>query len=165
MSALAWGTPARTGRAYGLDLVSTGYAYPSLVIDNDEFFARASQPLAWWRPSDGAVPILSGRDLTGGGTWMGLNAAGRLALVTNVREPGRQDKPLAPRRACRAMRSAGPQTAKVVRTWHAALRRHCRSKRRCSPAAVLRQSPGTAKIRRLLPAPGNLRVVKHGTRW
>lgn len=65
--------------------------FPIVLASNrDEFFARASQPLAWWRPSDGAAPILSGRDLTGGGTWMGLNAAGRLALVTNVREPGRQ---------------------------------------------------------------------------
>jgi uncharacterized protein with NRDE domain len=65
--------------------------FPVVLASNrDEFFARASQPLAWWRPSDGAAPILSGRDLTGGGTWMGLSAAGRLALVTNVREPGRQ---------------------------------------------------------------------------
>lgn len=65
--------------------------FPVVLASNrDEFFARASQPLAWWRPSDAADPILSGRDLTGGGTWMGLNAAGRLALVTNVREPGRQ---------------------------------------------------------------------------
>ena len=65
--------------------------FPIVLASNrDEFFARASQPLAWWRPSDRAAPILSGRDLTGGGTWMGLNAAGRLALVTNVREPGRQ---------------------------------------------------------------------------
>lgn len=65
--------------------------FPVVLASNrDEFFARASQPMAWWRPSDGAAPILSGRDLTGGGTWMGLNAAGRLALVTNVREPGRQ---------------------------------------------------------------------------
>ena len=65
--------------------------FPVVLASNrDEFFARASQPLAWWRPSDGAVPILSGRDLTGGGTWMGLNATGRLALVTNVREADRQ---------------------------------------------------------------------------
>jgi uncharacterized protein with NRDE domain len=65
--------------------------FPVVLASNrDEFFTRASQPLAWWRPSDDAAPILSGRDLTGGGTWLGLNAAGRLALVTNVREPGRQ---------------------------------------------------------------------------
>jgi uncharacterized protein with NRDE domain len=65
--------------------------FPFVLASNrDEFFARASQPLAWWRPSIGAALILSGRDLAGGGTWMGLNADGRLALVTNVREPGRQ---------------------------------------------------------------------------
>ncbi len=65
--------------------------FPVVLASNrDEFFARASQPLAWWQPSHAAAPILSGRDLTGGGTWLGLNAAGRLALVTNVREPGRQ---------------------------------------------------------------------------
>jgi uncharacterized protein with NRDE domain len=65
--------------------------FPVVLASNrDEFFARASQPLAWWQPADGMAPILSGRDLTGGGTWMGLSAVGRLALVTNVREPGRQ---------------------------------------------------------------------------
>jgi uncharacterized protein with NRDE domain len=76
-----------------LAALSIGHSvrFPVVLASNrDEFFARASQPLAWWRPSEGAAPILSGRDLTGGGTWMGLNAAGRLALVTNVREPGRQ---------------------------------------------------------------------------
>jgi uncharacterized protein with NRDE domain len=30
-----------------------------------------------------------GRDLSAGGTWLGLTSAGQLALVTNVREPGR----------------------------------------------------------------------------
>ncbi len=65
--------------------------FPVVLVSNrDEFFARASQPLTWWRPSPDASAILSGRDLAGGGTWMGLNAAGQLALVTNVREPGQQ---------------------------------------------------------------------------
>jgi len=63
--------------------------FPFVLASNrDEFFARASQSLAWWQPASGTPPILSGRDLAGGGTWLGLNAAGRLALVTNVREPG-----------------------------------------------------------------------------
>ncbi len=67
-----------------------------LAANRDEFFARASLPLAWWQPPDGMSPassasclVLSGRDLTGGGTWMGMTATGRLALLTNVREPGR----------------------------------------------------------------------------
>ena len=60
-----------------------------LASNRDEFFDRPAAPLAWWRPPGGRSDILSGRDLSAGGTWLGLNAAGRLALVTNVREPGR----------------------------------------------------------------------------
>lgn len=58
-----------------------------LAANRDEFFERRSAPLDWWTPAGHAAPILSGRDLQGGGTWLGLNAAGRLALVTNVRSP------------------------------------------------------------------------------
>lgn len=60
-----------------------------LASNRDEFFDREAAPLAWWRPDPAAAPILSGRDLSAGGTWLGLNGHGRLALVTNVREPGR----------------------------------------------------------------------------
>ncbi|EHR72227.1 hypothetical protein BurJ1DRAFT_3419 [Burkholderiales bacterium JOSHI_001] len=60
-----------------------------LASNRDEFFDRPAAPLAWWRPPNGAQDILSGRDLSAGGTWLGLTAGGRLSLVTNVREPGR----------------------------------------------------------------------------
>jgi len=60
-----------------------------LATNRDEFFDRASAPLAWWQPAAGGPAVLSGRDLSAGGTWLGVNAQGRLALVTNVREPGR----------------------------------------------------------------------------
>ena len=63
--------------------------FPLVIAANrDEFFARAAAPMAWWadRPE-----ILAGRDLSAGGTWFGLTRAGRLALLTNVREPGRQN--------------------------------------------------------------------------
>ena len=64
--------------------------FPFVLASNrDEFFHRAAAPLAWWQPVPGATPILSGRDLSAGGTWLGITASGRLALVTNVREPGR----------------------------------------------------------------------------
>jgi len=68
-----------------------------LASNRDEFFDRPAAPLAWWRPVPGQDAVLSGRDLSAGGTWLALNAAGRLALVTNVREPGRFD-PAAPSR-------------------------------------------------------------------
>ena len=64
-------------------------SFPLVIAANrDEFFARAAAPMAWWRA--GGADVLAGRDLSAGGTWFGLTRAGRLALLTNVREPGRQ---------------------------------------------------------------------------
>jgi uncharacterized protein with NRDE domain len=72
--------------------------FPLVIASNrDEFFDRPSARLAWWSPRPDDPEILSGRDLSAGGTWLGLTAAGRLALVTNVRDPSRHD-PLAPSR-------------------------------------------------------------------
>jgi len=62
--------------------------FPLVVAANrDEFFDRPAARLAWWTPTDGGPPILSGVDQQAGGTWMGLTAQGRFALVTNVRRP------------------------------------------------------------------------------
>lgn len=72
--------------------------FPLVVAANrDEFFERPASRLAWWSPGDGQPDVLSGRDLQSAGTWLGLTAQGRLALVTNVREPSRID-PAAPSR-------------------------------------------------------------------
>ncbi len=60
-----------------------------LASNRDEFFDRAAAPLSWWQPAAGDDAILAGRDLSAGGTWMGMRRSGQLALVTNVREPGR----------------------------------------------------------------------------
>jgi uncharacterized protein with NRDE domain len=63
--------------------------FPLVVAANrDEFFARPAARLGWWTPDGATRPILGGRDLAAGGTWMGLTAQGRFALVTNVRQPG-----------------------------------------------------------------------------
>jgi uncharacterized protein with NRDE domain len=74
-----------------------------LASNRDEFFNRPAAPLAWWQPEGAAASasgaVLSGRDLSAGGTWLGLTRAGRLALVTNVREPGRFDPAAASRGA------------------------------------------------------------------
>ena len=72
--------------------------FPLVIAANrDEYFKRPAARLAWWTPETGGPSVLAGRDLDGGGTWMGLTAAGRLALVTNHRDPGRHD-PQAPSR-------------------------------------------------------------------
>lgn len=68
-----------------------------LAANRDEFFDRPAARLGWWEPGDGAPPILSGRDLHAGGTWLGLTAHGRLGLVTNIRNPDDID-PQAPSR-------------------------------------------------------------------
>ena len=64
--------------------------FPWVIAANrDELFSRAAAPLGWWQPAPGGPAVLSGRDLAAGGTWLGVNARGQFAMVTNVREPGR----------------------------------------------------------------------------
>lgn len=62
--------------------------YPLVIAANrDEFFNRPASRLAWWTPESGGPAILGGRDMQAGGTWLGMTTLGRLAMVTNVREP------------------------------------------------------------------------------
>ena len=67
-----------------------------VAANRDEFHARPAARAHWWNDGD-RVPLLAGRDLQQGGTWLGMNRCGRWAFVTNVREPGRHD-PRAPSR-------------------------------------------------------------------
>lgn len=55
-----------------------------LIANRDEYYARPARAAHWWDDAD----IFGGRDLEAGGTWLGLDRRGRLAAVTNVREPG-----------------------------------------------------------------------------
>jgi uncharacterized protein with NRDE domain len=64
-----------------------------LLANRDEFFERPAEPMHWWHDRR---DVLAGRDLRGGGTWMGVNRAGRLAALTNFRD-GRA--PMAPKDA------------------------------------------------------------------
>jgi len=60
--------------------------FPLVLASNrDEYLKRPAARLAWWTPQPGDPAVLGGRDLESGGTWLGLTAQGRLALVTNVR--------------------------------------------------------------------------------
>ena len=69
--------------------------WPLIIVANrDELHTRPTLPASPW--SD-AAHILGGRDLSAGGTWLGMTARGRLALLTNYREPG-QLNPHAPSR-------------------------------------------------------------------
>ena len=73
--------------------------FPLVVAANrDEFFNRPAARLAWWSPAPGLPDVLGGRDLEAGGTWLGLTAEGRLAIVTNVRAPQASRDPGAPSR-------------------------------------------------------------------
>ena len=64
--------------------------FPLVVASNrDEFFERPTARLGWWTPTPGAPDVLSGRDLQSGGTWLGVTAQGRMALLTNVRSTAR----------------------------------------------------------------------------
>jgi uncharacterized protein with NRDE domain len=58
-----------------------------LATNRDEFYARPTAPAAYW---DDVPALLAGRDVKGGGTWLGVTRAGRWAALTNVREPGPQ---------------------------------------------------------------------------
>jgi uncharacterized protein with NRDE domain len=57
--------------------------YPLIVLANrDEFYSRATSPANYW--SGGS--ILAGKDLVGGGTWLGMNQMGNFAMLTNYRD-------------------------------------------------------------------------------
>ena len=77
----------------GADRVAAHPRLPLVIAANrDEFHERAAEPAHWW-----ASGIIAGVDRRGGGTWFGVDAAGRWALVTNYREGVPRD-PNAPSR-------------------------------------------------------------------
>jgi len=55
-----------------------------LAANRDEFYSRPTEALAFWKDEPN---ILAGRDLQGGGTWLGVSKKGRIAALTNYRDP------------------------------------------------------------------------------
>jgi len=63
----------------------TNEKYPLILAANrDEFYERPSAPVSVW---DDAPDVIAGKDLKSGGTWLGITKKGRLAAVTNYRDP------------------------------------------------------------------------------
>jgi len=54
-----------------------------LAANRDEFHHRPAAPAAWWLDDP---DIYGGRDLSAGGTWLGLSQSQRLGAITNFRE-------------------------------------------------------------------------------
>ncbi len=86
-------------------------AHPRLRVviaaNRDEFHARDAAPAHWW--TDGK---LAGLDRVGGGTWFGVDARGRWALVTNFREGVPRD-PDAPSRGMLVGRALSDRASAV----------------------------------------------------
>lgn len=58
-----------------------------LAANRDEFFDRPTAEAGFWEDD---ARVLAGRDLRSGGTWLGVTRDGRVAAVTNYRDPARQ---------------------------------------------------------------------------
>jgi len=59
--------------------------YPLILAANrDEFYGRPARPLSYWKE---APHVLAGRDLRGRGTWLGVTRRGKIAALTNYRDP------------------------------------------------------------------------------
>jgi len=65
-----------------------------LIGNRDEFHDRPTLPLHHWKH----LPITGGQDLEAGGSWLAVNHTGRVAALTNVRDPKLATPPNAPSR-------------------------------------------------------------------
>ncbi|WP_243375325.1 NRDE family protein [Geotalea sp. SG265] len=61
-----------------------------LAANRDEYYHRPTAPAAFWHD---APELLAGRDLEHGGTWLGITKEGKIAAVSNYREPPRDHGP------------------------------------------------------------------------
>ncbi|MFT4099584.1 MAG: NRDE family protein [Burkholderiaceae bacterium] len=55
-----------------------------IAANRDEAYARPTRPAGWWPGHD---DVHGGQDLQAGGSWMALHRDGRMAAVTNFRQP------------------------------------------------------------------------------
>jgi len=69
-----------------------------LAANRDEYYDRPTAPAAFWEE---APHLLAGKDLRAGGTWLGITKQGRIAAVTNYRDPA-------------SMKTSAPSRGKLV---------------------------------------------------
>ena len=55
-----------------------------IASNRDEILSRPADRLGRWRDNE---KVVGGRDVQGGGTWLGMSDGGRWSCITNVREP------------------------------------------------------------------------------
>ncbi|BCG45977.1 hypothetical protein GEOBRER4_n0752 [Citrifermentans bremense] len=59
--------------------------YPLVLLANrDEYYQRPTARASFW---EDAPQLFGGRDLLHGGTWLGITTTGRIAALTNYRDP------------------------------------------------------------------------------
>ncbi len=79
--------------------------HPLVVAANrDEFYARPARSAHFWGDRPG---VLAGRDLSAGGTWLGVSRTGRFATVTNFAEEAPSEAPLSRGRLPEAFLAGG----------------------------------------------------------
>ncbi len=62
-----------------------------IISNRDEFLTRPTLAAHWWPESSTSLNstawVLGGRDLRAGGSWLALSRSGRVAILTNYRDP------------------------------------------------------------------------------